>query len=468
MMKVPAALTLALAAAAASGAPLTPSDWAAKPLGISPEAVRTVRCGRRLATWYRHAGDPAWGGRTDYVDRFAISAPVSGEREGAPLLVVLHWRGAGMPSGGIEMQVPLSDEKGRVFSAPDDFYVLSLDDMRDYNVLLGRTHDEYWWGATSAYKGPAVEDVPRLMKGATPCERRVMDTVEWTVRAKRIDRDRIYLCGNSMGGQAVYAIGLAHGEVFAALNANVPATVWYAAARLGFVKGDGRDVENWDVMRFAEPPPIVDWSGVDDVWSRDREVMYRNLRKRKWQVLGLWGDYGHCGLVDEARLKNDLVEKFDWLAVRRNEAYPAFTDASCDDVLPWPFSVWEPVCAHIGAWKGDVKSARMAPADGAKRVGQVNAFFRWRSLRDDDGGFAMELRIAGPEELGTVHFAPPGTATADVTVRRIQSPALNRARRVSWSFGDREGVAERDANGALTIPSLTLSRAPGELRLVPL
>ena len=72
------------------------------------------------------------------------------------------------------------------------------------------------------------------------CEKRILDTVEWTVRKLGIDRNRVYICGNSMGGQAAEAIGLAHGEVFAAVNANVPATCWFAAARLGFVKADGR------------------------------------------------------------------------------------------------------------------------------------------------------------------------------------------------------------------------------------
>ena len=453
-------------AALVFAAALTASDWIAKPLALAPERFASDTAGRREVDWYRHTGDPAWGDPvTNFVDRFSVVKPVAGDRKGAPLLVVLHWRGAGWPGKGVDMQTELADEKDRVFSAPDDFYVLNLDDIRDYHVLFERTHSQYWWGATSAFKGPTVADVPGLLFGPTPCERRVLDTVEWTLRRYAIDRDRVYLCGNSMGGQATYAIGLAHGEIFAALNANVPATVWYAAARLRFVRSDGTDMVHWDVSDFAEPPPIVDWSGVDDVWSRDREVMYRNLARRKWALIGLWGDYGHCGYVSEARKKNDLVGRFDWLAVRRNEAYPAFTGASCDDRLPWPFRTWDPYTASVGGWAGDVISADMEIADGAKPVGQVNAFFRWRNLRDDDGGFEMELRIASAEELETVRFTPPESATADVTVRRIQSPVLARAARVRWTFGSATGVAERDEHGALTIPSLTLTRAPTVLTL---
>ena len=452
-----AALLLAVA--------LTQSDWESKQIGIAPSVARVETVGRRSVTWYEHDADPTWGGRV-FRDSFALASPVSGDRTGAPLLVVLHWRGGGMPGKGVGYQVAVVDEKSRVFSAPDDFYVLMLDDIRDYNVFLGRTHDEYWWGATPDYAGPTVADVPRLLACETTCEKRVLDCVEWTIRRFGIERSRVYLCGNSMGGQAAEAIGLSHGEVFAAVNANVPATVWFAAARLGFVGPDGRDREDWSVERFADPPLLVDWSGVDDVWSRDREVVYRNVAKRKWAMVGLWGDYGHCGDVLAAREKNDLVEKFDWLAVRKDEAYPAFTNADSDDRLPWPFSVWEPKRAWFGGWKGDITDAKMAVAEGARQCGQVNAFFRWRNIRDDDGGFSMELRVASAEELGTQQFSPPSQIETDVTVRRIQSPRLRAAQRVKWRFGDCSGEAVRDEHGALTIPRLKITRAPLALDLL--
>ena len=333
-----AALVLAVA--------LTQSDWESKQIGIAPSLARVETVGRRSVTWFEHDADPTWGGRA-FRDSFAIASPVTGDRAGAPLLVVLHWRGGGMPGKGVDCQADAVDDKNRVFSAPDDFYVLMLDDIRDYNVLLGRTHDEYWWGATPNYAGPTVADVPRLLACETTCEKRVLDCVEWTIRRFGIERSRVYLCGNSMGGQAAEAIGLSHGEIFAAVNANVPATVWFAAARLGFVGPDGRDREDWSVERFADPPLLVDWSGVDDVWSRDREVVYRNVAKRKWAMIGLWGDYGHCGDVLDARARNDLVEKFDWLAVRKDEAYPAFTNAASDDRIPWRLGAEERVVRRM-------------------------------------------------------------------------------------------------------------------------
>ncbi len=418
-------------------------DWSTKPLNLAPEATKTGTAGRRTVAWYRHLGDPAWGGDTNYWDRFAVVKPVDGDHVGRPLLVVLHWRGAGWPGKGVDMQTKLADKKEQNYSAPDDFYILNLDNIRNYHVLWNRTHDQYWWGATANYKGPVREDVPRLLEeGESACEKRVLDTIEWTIRHYGIDRNRVYLCGNSMGGQAAYAIGLAHGEVFAAVNANVPATVWFAAARLGFVDEAGqlKPQDTATVRPLVDPPLVVEWSGIDDMWSRDREVIVKSLQDRAWPHIVLWGDYGHCGCVTDARKKNDLIEKFDWLSVLKNAAYPVFTNASSDDKLPWPFKVWKPKYAWFSGWKGDIKSAKMVIRDGAPKAGQINAYFRWEVLKDTDDGLEMALWLASAEELGTTQFTPPTAVTADVTIRRIQSPRLAKAYTLNFRYGDQSGV----------------------------
>lgn len=422
---------------------------------VSPVQTGATVAGRREALWYSHDGTSIDAGT---LDRFSVVKPVSASEGKAPLLVVLHWRGAGMPGKGVDMQTALSDSKDAVFSAPDDFYILNLDDMRDYNVLLCRTHDDYWWGATSEYKGPVEEDVPRLRLKATRCEERILATVEWVAENFPIDRNRIYLCGNSMGGQASTAIGLAHGELFAAVNANVPATPWYAVGRLGLD-------DDANAALFPDPPVYVEWSGVDDVWSRDRHRVVEPLRRRKWPHIVLWGDFGHCGSVSKARVKNALVERFDWLSVRRDDAYPVFTSASCDDLLPWPFAVWKPATRWFGCWAGDIYDAEMEIRHGAKKSGNINAFFRWRNIEDGESGLAMELFIASPEELGAERSAVPEAAIADVTIRRIQSAAIRDAEEVAWSFGGKTGTVPKTPGGPVTIENLPLTRERVALRL---
>ncbi|MBR1921408.1 MAG: prolyl oligopeptidase family serine peptidase [Kiritimatiellae bacterium] len=368
-------------------------------------------------------------------------------------MVQLHGRGGGKPEGGILAQYKCCVDKDGVGACPDDFYVLALDSMRDFNVAANKTHDEFWWGACPKFAGPSKKDLPRLLKGPTSCERRVLATVEWVAATFGVDRDRIYLSGNSMGGQGALAIGLSHGEVFAAVNANVPATIWYPAARLGFVKADGSDDPAFDASKFADPPVCVDWSGSDDVWSRDHEVFYRNMAAHRYFLLGLWGDYGHCGSVSDAKKKNPEVGRFDWLAVRKNAVYPVFTNASTDDVLPWPFRNFKPNVNTWGGWAGDIRAdSHKELAEGAKPVGQVNAYFRWENVRDEKKGVVVQLWTDGVD-----------ASTADVTLRRVQGVGAQPGRKARWTFGAQKGAVSADATGHVTIPGLKITSAKQKL-----
>ena len=67
-----------------------------------------------------------------------------------------------------------------------------------------------------------------------PAERRVIDTVKWVMKTYEIDPNRVYLCGNSMGGSGTLGIGMRHGDVFAAIKANVPAEVKHVSSRMYF------------------------------------------------------------------------------------------------------------------------------------------------------------------------------------------------------------------------------------------
>lgn len=460
---------LLLAVSALSAAPLTEKDWSSKTLVMAPKQTKTETVGRRAVQWFEHKGDPAWGGDSNYTDRLAVAKPVAGDREGAPLLVILHGRGGGMPGGGIDSMVKGFDGKDSVFSAPDDFYILALDDMRSFNVQNNSTHAEFWWGACALFRGPRESDVPAIRKGETSCEKRVLDSVEWAIRTFKIDRNRVYLAGNSMGGQATLAIGLPHGEVFAAIDANVPATIWYPAARMGFIGDDAKDVpENaFDPTRFADPPPCFDWSGSDDVWSRNHDVIYRAMNRYHYFYVGLWGDYGHCGSVTDARKKNDLVERFDWTSIRKNVAYPVFTDASCNDAIPWPFSVWQPAYNNWGGWSGDIQgSSKREIAAGSKPTGQVNAYFRWKTTHDEARGVIMDLWLASAQEIGSTAVQPPASATANVSVRRIQGAKVKPGQKVKWMFGAAQGVATADRFGLITIPGLTITSTHTPLKVI--
>src|SRR3954471_19028529 len=107
-----------------------------------------------------------------------------------------------------------------------------------------------------------------------------------------------------------------------------------------------------------------------------------------------WGPFWHANNHEQILKVNDLVSSFDWLSVRKDEAYPAFTNASTNDPLPWPDKLTD------------------------KKPGQVNAFFRWKNVADTAEAVEMSLFLVKPSELKT-SFAIPTESTADVTLRRL-------------------------------------------------
>ena len=500
--------------------PDTSCDWARKTLGVEPvqtyympniyKPSATIGCqsitGHNVF-WFNHTYDPDWGGvYPAQEDRFALAKPSDGDNPGRPLLVVLHSRGGG--KSGAEGTISALGNSDSVAYCPPEFYGLVLDCMgdvnqkgNDYTVL-----NDFWWGAMSPgtiangngghgmkasywtfiygtlmgelFDGPTKDPwknsihpaetcLEWLSRGEPSASKRVMDTIEWVVRKYKIDRNRIYLCGNSMGGQGSLGIGLPHGEVFAAINGNVPATIWYAAKRMGFVDNNGNDVsfEDYQVPAY-DPPFLLDWSGSDDAWSRDHDVLYRNMSRFKFGMIGWWGDYGHCGGKKSARKKNDLVEQFPWLEIRKNEAYPVFTAASTDNQLPWPQVSWYDtgkVIIENGIEKVD---AGLVPRLGCDTNGQVNAWFRWKVKADTPETFEIDLKIANSDEVASTQFTRPTVSVVDVTPRRLQAfkPASGKVR---WTYGSQSGIVAKDAKlGVYTIPQIPVSQTPTTLKLV--
>ncbi len=135
---------------------------------------------------------------------------------------------------------------------------------------------------------------------------------------------------------------------------------------------------------------------------------------------------------------NDLINSFDWLSVKRNEAYPVFTNASTNDPLPWPNQL----------------------AD--KKPGQINAYFRWKDVRDTPNTAAMSLFLTAPAELKT-RFTVPAEAMADVSLRRLQMLRVAPGETVSWSFGAASGKVQADATGCITIERLKITAEPATL-----
>jgi pimeloyl-ACP methyl ester carboxylesterase len=303
-----------------------------------------------------------------------------------------------------------------IYHSPQDFFALYLD---------CRANKGDWWWGINKYPGPEVG----------PTEKRVIETVKWVIKQYGIDENRVYLCGNSMGGSGTLGIGMRHGDVFAAIKANVPAEVKHVSSRMYFPPQ--KVPAN---VTLPDPPIVVDYSAQNDDWSRGHDAFVKAMNERKYALFMYWGPFGHANNHENIMKVNDLINSFDWLSVKKNESYPVFTDASTNDPLPWPKQQTE------------------------SKAGQINAFFRWKNVRDATDSFATTLFLVQPSELKT-RFTIPAEATADVSLRRLQLLRVAPGEAAHWTFGASNGEVRADPTGCITIPRLKITAEPTSLSI---
>ncbi len=375
--------------------------------------------GRAVET-FDHASKPEWGYKTPQVDTFAMVHPKTA-RENAPLYVVLHSAGHDAFSS-IECTKTIGDHD--IYHSPDDHYALFLD-CRKHEA------NDWWWGGMHRRdKGLVAKNSG---KDTVPVEKRVIDTVAWAIEHYKIDPNRVYLSGNSMGGSGALGIGMRHGDVFAAIKANVPAGIGHVAERLCFPP---KSIP--EGMTLPDPPICLDYSAQNDDWSFGHDRLANAMNERKYPYLFYWGPFGHENNSARVMKVNDLLNSFDWLSVKKNEAYPVFTNASSNSPLPWP---------------DDLESTE---------AGQINAFFRWKMLEDTTEVLETSLFLISADDLQT-RFEIPKTATADVSLRRLQNFKHTPGTSFRWQFGTSQGQAKSDARGLLTVPGLTITSKPATL-----
>jgi pimeloyl-ACP methyl ester carboxylesterase len=413
---------LALALLALAAPPVFPDDgdWPPTPnVTRDLSKVKDLEVRGRRHEIYEHGVRKEWGYKAPQKDLFIVVHPKTG-RARAPLYVVLHSAGHDVISC---LQCTKTVGNHDIYHSPEDFFALYLD--------CRANKGDWWWGGMHAKDAGLTQ---RNSGGdPTPVERRVIDSVQWVVQKYGIDPNRVYLSGNSMGGSGTLGIGLRHGDVFAAIKANVPAGIEHVSHRMYFPPQAVPDG-----VRLPDPPVAVDYSAPNDGWSFGHERFAKAMNDRKYALYFYWGPFGHANNHAAILKVNDLVNSFDWLNVRKDEAYPAFTNASCNSAIPWPDRIDD------------------------KAPGQVNAFFRWKNMADTREKVGMELFLTAPDSLKTT-FEIPKEATADVTLRRVQNLQVKPGETLKWSFGTAKGQVKADAEGLVTVAGLKISATPATL-----
>lgn len=388
----------------------TPMIVASKDATINGRAIETFEAGVK----------PEWGYPAPQQDTFIVMHPKV-DRQHAPLYVVLHSAGHDVLSC---VNCTRTVGNHDIYRSPDDHYALYVD-CRKHQAR------DWWWGGMHAKDQGLIK---RNSGGdATPVEKRVIDTVKWVIQKYGIDPNRVYLSGNSMGGSGTLGIGLRHGDVFAAIKANVPAGVEHASNRMFFPPQSVPES-----VKLPDPPVAIDYSAPNDGWSAGHERFVNAMNDRKYALYFYWGPFGHANNSAQIMQVNDLIDSLDWLNIKKNEAYAAFTNASCNSQLPWP---------------DDLKSTT---------AGQVNAFFRWKNISDSAEKCEMSLYLVNSTELKT-RFEIPKAASSDVTLRRLQNFRLKPGETFQWTYGTSKGEGKAGPEGLVTITKLTLTAEPATL-----
>ncbi len=291
---------------------------------------------------FSHDDHPAWATGENVKHSFRVILPKK-PRPKMPMLVILHSVGA----------VELGDRQ-----YPWSPYH-KLDEW-GYQLIFSQSRGGKagWWGHNEVSGDPAAY---ADRHGAE--EKRILSTVHWIADKYGIDRDRIYLSGVSMGGSGVLGNGMGRGDVFAAVRAIVPANHQHFDVR---TKDPG----------IPDPPPLIYLYSQNDVWSRGHRQVRQQMIERHIALFSSWGPNGHA-YYDP--LYHESVIGLPWLSIKRNEAYPVFTETTTDDVYPG----------------GDAKEY--------DPFGQTNGYFRWKVISDTPSRFEIELRLITAEELTKTH-----------------------------------------------------------------
>ena len=362
--------------------------------------------GRRVLR-FEHDCLKDWGYTEKTRQYFYVVEPKL--KDNGPLMVCLHSGGANpdkFENGRLEMPGNVK----RVADAGDDFTGLIL------NSGIG---SEWWWGADEIKANP-----DKYKQTLAPVENRILATIEWVARKYHVDRNRIYMHGISMGGSGTLGIGMCHGDVFAALCAGVPASANHMLLRQ-------------DMATDKNPPPALAFFSQIDPWSAQMPLLIKAAKENRYAFVCAWGPWGHANHYE---MTNPAVFKFPWLSIRRNEAYPAFGNASTDEKFPGCQSK-EP-----------------------DQEGQINAFFRWINVKDQPDEFVMQIRLVTQDELKG--RAPlPKEVVADVTLRRIQRFKIQPERAYRWTAemaGAKiaNGIVKADKLGLITVPGIKVTAQP--------
>lgn len=421
--------------------------------------------------------DPAVTHAVQYALTYSVGEPSAATCGGAvpakvPAVLYLHgWNGNAYPPQ----------------PGPSEYYcvfeIRPVDVSETWYFGFARSHD-YRSGEEPAAGDTVVNYTEQRLL------RSVYDLLRHPTLGPRVDPNRIYVYGHSMGGSGTLALALRYPNVFAAAYASEPMTNYRTSGDAGDIDWRSDVAWKWGAPALNLPVSLGgpgSWAthlapfGGTGVWdwqnhqanivsrAGDETVPFGVAHGRQDQAIGwvtqgrpfptqadagrrCWGGWhanaDHTWLafagLPPTIATDPSVAPFAGLAAVRTESVPGLSRASGNLPLPPPDSGAEGGFNQLVEWSASWDAWDGAPVDTASLWGV--------SLRSSDGQ----------------------PRTVDVTPRRLQTFRVTAGagyawenRRVSDDALVASGQVAADASGLVTVPSFAVSGAGNRLRLRP-
>jgi hypothetical protein len=410
-----------------------------------------------------------WCHKMDYYgDLFAVADGGSFRNSnGAPLTVNLH---------GVA-----NDQRHTIPNPSAESTELKLV-LYDFALRSSRPANNWWFGVSKGY----LDDGRQVHSGDTIVNYTQMRVVAY-VNAMRsdslfkIDTNRLYISGGSMGGTGAIHGALHFPTMWAACRSMVPVVnidfyfgfnyrypdaffdEIYGKKDLGCRVRNGATIYQWsnpnwicqNTISTDYSPVILTHTSDDGPRSmRMYRAFYNTCNASRHALFGNWRTGGHVEV--------ETVLPGGYLRFKKNELYPAFTNCSTVD--------------DYGQESSDTSNAPVDPALETltfAAAGQYATFIDWSSSLHDLGLPNDNLADSQDSISITLRSARASTRS-DVTLRRIQTFSVIKNQSYSWSsFSVSNGAAIGngkivvDNSGLLTIPQLSILETGTRLVVKP-
>lgn len=368
-----------------------------------------------------------------------------------PMLVVFHYFSDSYVGSGQNMAQPR--------------FVLTGDDF-DPAITANLYGASMWYGYNSNY---GTKRSPTEGVAVNYTERRMDWILDWVIHRSqvfRVDTNRIYMKGGSMGGAAQWHYGIRRSSLFAAGESTVPGInltvdpdqrhypLWGYESTIRTSEGIPLD-QQLDASYFIRTRPACDLPILlSFVRKGDEAIPWRQMppwlqameSSRHLGGILYWTQGDHTSGEHPAEIFPEWssVEEYDdWIyQYVHNQSYPAFSNCSLNE---------EPGTTD--------------PLAGDPRGG-LNRFVRWDTtdITDTPAGWAITARL---------HLAAPAdTATSDVTPRRLQAFAPVPATYYPWENRlilsqtiIQSGLVAADSDGLLALTNIVLTKAGNRIAI---